>query len=57
MITNNINYNFSEEEVIAVASLVKFANNMGDRDIKQIAIIVATAFNREAFNQLKQSND
>jgi hypothetical protein len=50
--SNKIPYYFSEDEVGSVAYLIRLAIESEDEILKREAIIVAKAFNREAFNKL-----
>jgi|CryBogDrversion2_1035201.scaffolds.fasta_scaffold53462_2 hypothetical protein len=54
---NNINYNFTETEVAAVAKLIALAKSTKGDKFKKIATIVAIAFNREALKELGIIND
>lgn len=43
---NGINYKFTKKEVESIARLLKLARESGDKEIIELSIIIATAFNR-----------
>jgi hypothetical protein len=55
MMYNNINYNFTEEEVAAIARLIKIVKNTFPEE-KETWVTVAKAFNREAFKEFKKND-
>lgn len=54
---NNINYTFTEKEVEAVASIIKFVKENGSYNVKEDAKTVSVAFNREAFKLINVVNN
>ena len=54
---NNIQYRFSVEEVEAVATLIKWAQEYKKKEARPIVQTVASAFNRHAFGILGIEND